>query len=210
MARIRILVVALLALAAPWGAAGAATLGDAKVGFTAERILTFDGKTFVGRMWNMPGKQRHEQDLNAWKPVFILHADTAFADVVVPQLHTVVQLPFPPELAVLTSGGLLRKPLGKETVNGIATTKYAIDETVSSGHALGTLWLSSDGIPMKLDGRFVAKNGHVTKIGWELKHVEIGPQPASLFEPPADYSKLPPEAVASLLGLKVKIKPSGH
>ena len=37
----------------------AETLGDARVGFTAERVLILDGRSFVGRMWHMPGEQRH-------------------------------------------------------------------------------------------------------------------------------------------------------
>lgn len=204
MARIRIVCLVLLSLALLSRGAGAERLGDAKVGFSADRILTIDGKKYVGRMWNMPGRQRHEQDLESWKPIFILRADTAVADVVVPELHTVVQLPFPPELAVLDSADLLHKPVGHEAVNGIATTKYAIEETVPAGQAVGAIWLSGDGIPMKLDGNFTDKKGKVTKLRWELAHVKIGPQPAALFEAPADYSKLPPEAVAPLLGLKIK------
>jgi hypothetical protein len=57
---------------------------------------------------------------------------------------------------------------------------------------------------MKLAGSFTAKNGKVSTIRWELDHVKIGPQPAALFEPPEGYSKLPPEAVAPLLGLRLK------
>jgi len=44
----------------------------------------------------------------------------------------------------------------------------------------------------------------VTAVRWELSRVRIGPQPATLFEPPAGFSKLPPEAVAPLIGLKLK------
>jgi len=39
--------------------AQAETIGDARVGFTAERVLILDGRSFVGRMWHMPGEQRH-------------------------------------------------------------------------------------------------------------------------------------------------------
>jgi hypothetical protein len=66
------------------------------------------------------------------------------------------------------------------------------------------LWLSRDGIPMKLAGSFTATNGKVSTIRWELDHVKIGPQAAALFEPPEGYSKLPPEAIAPLLGLRLK------
>jgi len=107
----------------------AETLGDARVGFSAERVLVLDGRRYVGRMWHMPGEQRHEQDLTAIKPVFILRAGSALGDVVLPQLHTVVEFALPKELSLLGNPNLLRRPAGQETVNGIATTRYTVRRT---------------------------------------------------------------------------------
>jgi hypothetical protein len=195
---------ALLSLLLAAGIADAATLGEAKIGFTADRVLVVDGRSYRGKIWTMPGKERHEQAIQAFRPIFLLRADNPIGEVVLPQLHTTVQFAMPPELRLLRSPQLTKNPAGQETVNGIATTKYRIDETVPEGHADGALWLSRDGIPMKLAGNFTAKNGKVSTIRWELDHVRIGPQPAALFEPPEGYSKLPPEAIAPLLGLRLK------
>ena len=189
------------------GTAGAATLGDALIGFTADRTLVIDGRTYLGKIWTMPGRERHEQAIQAFRPVFLLRTDSPLGEVVLPQLKTIVQFALPPELRILGTPALKKHPVGQETVNGIATTKYAIDETVPEGHATGTLWLSRDGIPMKLAGSFTAQKGKVSNLRWELSHVKIGPQPASLFEAPHGFSKLPPEAVAPLLGLKLKSTP---
>ena len=182
----------------------AATLGEARIGFTADRLLVVDGHSYQGKIWTMPGKERHEQTIQGFRPIFLLRTDKPIGEVVVPQLHTTVQFAMPPELRLLRSPEFTKHPAGEERVNGIATTKYKIDETVPEGHAEGALWLSRDGIPMKLAGSFTAQNGRVSTIRWELSHVKIGPQPAALFEAPADYSKLPPEAVAPLLGLRLK------
>ena len=184
--------------------AGAATLSDATVGFSAVRTLVIDGKSYVGRMVAMPGRERHEQQIQGFSPVFLLRGDAPLADIVLAQLHTIVQFALPAELRVFGRPELKKKPIGRDTVNGIATTKYAIDETVPEGHAAGTLWLSAEGIPMRLAGKFAAQNGKSSEVRWELKDVKIGPQPAALFEAPAGYSKLPPEAVAPLLGLRLK------
>jgi hypothetical protein len=194
------LVFAILA-AAP---ASALTLGEAKTGFSADRTLIVDGKTYQGRMWTMPGMERHEQNLNGIPAAFVLHGDTPLAELVLPELHTVVDFVLPPELHLFADPRLTRKPVGHETINGVATTKYAIDETVPEGHGEGALWLSDDGIPMKLDGTFTRTSGRVAHLHWELNHVHLGPQPGSLFEPPHGYSKLPAEAIAPLLGLKIK------
>src|SRR4029077_12688639 len=54
------------------GAVGAATLGDAQIGFTADRTLVIDGRTYLGKIWTMPGRERHEQAIQAFRPVFLL------------------------------------------------------------------------------------------------------------------------------------------
>ena len=186
------------------GAAQAATLGDEKIGFAADRTLVIDGRTYTGKIWAMPGRERHEQAIQAFHPIFLLRAGSAPGEIVLPQLKTIVQFALPPELRLLGNPELEKHPVGRETINGIATTKYAIDETVPEGHATGALWLSRDGIPMKLAGSLTKPNGKVSTVRWELSHVRIGPQPASLFRAPQGFSKLPPEAVAPLLGLKLK------
>jgi len=186
------------------GIASAGTLGDARVGFSADRTLVINGHTYIGKIWTMPGEERHEQAIRAFRPVFLLRANSPLGEVVLPQLKTIVQFVMPPELRLLGSPALRKHPVGHETVNGIATTKYAIDESVPEGHATGTLWLSRDGIPMKLTGSFAGKKGKVVTVRWELSHVRIGPQPAALFEEPHGFSKLPAEAIVPLLGLQLK------
>jgi hypothetical protein len=185
-------------------AAPAATLSDVKVGFSADRLLVVDGKPYEGRMWTMPGMERHEQNLNGIPAAFVLRSDTPLAELVLPKLHTVAEFVLPPELHVLADPRLIRHAVGHETVNGIATTKYAIDETVPEGHGEGFLWLSPDGIPMRLEGTFTRTGGKVATLRWELTHVHVGAQPAALFEAPPDYARLPPEAIVPLLGLKLK------
>lgn len=184
--------------------ASAATIGEAKVGFSADRTLVVDGKPYQGKMFAMPGMERHEQNLNGIPAVFVLHGGSPLAELVLPQLHTVVDFTLPAELHLFSDPRLKRRALGSETVNGIPTTKYAIDASVQEGHGEGTMWMSADGIPMKLDGTFTRTNGKEGKLHWELSHVMLGPQAAAQFEAPKNYSKLPAEAVVPLLGLKLK------
>lgn len=199
--------IALAMLLLPLMAAHSATLGDPQVGFTAERVLVFNGQSYVGRMWSMPGEQRHEQELPSVRPVFILRADSSIGDVLLPQLHTAVEFDLPKVLAMLGQPDLLGKPAGHETVNGVETTRYEVDKEIPDGHLAGVLWLSGDGIPMRCDGSYTSRKGKVSKVHWELRDVQIGRQDASLFEVPAGYSKLPPEAAATLFGLRLASHP---
>jgi hypothetical protein len=195
---------AVMISAAMVSGAPAATLGDAKVGFTADRLLIVNGKPYQGKMWNMPGKERHEQDLNGIPAVFVLREDTPIADVVLPKLHTTVEFLMPPELRLFDDPRLTRSPVGHEIVNGIATIRYAVAIAVPEGRGSGNLWLSDDGIPMRLDGTFTRTSGKVATLHWELTHVRLGAQPGTLFESPPGFAKLPPEAILPLLNLNLK------
>ena len=195
---------AILCLILAPGAGEAATLGEAQIGFSADRSLVIDGRAYQGKIWAMPGKERHEQAIQGFRPIFLLRSASPLGEIVLSQLKTIVQFKLPPEARILVTSDLKKRPVGQETVNGIAATKYAVDESLSEGHATGSLWLSRDGIPMRLDGSFTASNGKISTVRWELSHVRTGPQPAGLFEAPQGFSKLPPEAIAPLLGLKIK------
>jgi len=184
--------------------ASAMTLSEAKTGCSADRALVIDGKTYLGHMWTMPGLERHEQNLNGIPAAFVLKRDNPIADLVLPKLHTVVEFLLPPELHLFSDKRLTRRPVGHDTVSGIATTKYAIDETVPEGHGEGFLWLSDSGLPMRLDGTFTRTGGKVAHLHWELSHLKLGPQSAALFETPRNFTKLPAEAIVPLLGLKLK------
>jgi len=70
--------------------------------------------------------------------------------------------------------------------------------------------LSRDGIPMKLAGKFhrEERQGLDDLVG--THPCQVGRKPAALFEPPQGYAKLPPEAVAPLLGLRLKPAKQGR
>ena len=157
----------------------------------------------------MPGEQRHEQELPAIKPVFILRAGNTRGDIVLPQLHTVVEFALPEELSILSNPNLLRRPVGQEAVDGIATTKYAVEKIcreVTSPERCGS---AADGIPMRCDGKFEPRKGKTSTIHWELRNVKFGRQDAALFAVPQGYAKLSPEAAAPLLGMHLA-KPQAH
>jgi len=74
-------------------------------------------------------------------------------------------------------GGSCHK-IGNETVNGRNTVKY---EGTNAKGETGDVWLDPKlRFPVKWEG----KNG-----SWELRNIQEGSQPASLFEVPAGYTK---------------------
>ncbi len=61
---------------------------------------------------------------------------------------------------------------------------------------------------MRCDGKLESKNGKSSTIFWELRHVKLGKQDPALFEVPQGYAKLPPEAAAPLLGMRLAPAPA--
>jgi len=202
MRRACLIVLLALGLAAPARAAG---LFDAPLSYSATRNVTVDGKTYNGRMFHIPGRERHDQELLGMTDIFILDGKAESGFVVLPGLKTMIQFPFPALLAALNDAALQKTPLGEETVDGIATAKYRINATAPDGtHGAGFAWISRRGVLMKLSGTVTAPGGHKTRIEMVLSGLKEGPQSAALFTPPPGLTVLPAAALAPLLGFKLQ------
>ncbi|GGF17849.1 hypothetical protein GCM10011611_24640 [Aliidongia dinghuensis] len=180
-------------------------LGDTRAPYSADRTVVTGGKSYVGRVYAEPGRQRHEQDLNGLPLVAILRADRKVAWLELAPLHVFTDFPFPAAITDYADDRQLGPALGTETVGGEATKKYRIERQGTDGSQVyGYAWITDDGIVMKLDGAFVEPSGRETRASYELSHVKRGPQPPALFDLPAGMSRLPPEALAPLMGIKLK------
>ncbi len=74
--------------------------------------------------------------------------------------------------------------VGRETVNGVATTRWVVRSAAAEDRSEGTLWVSDEGILMRMD---MHEGRGRTRM--ELSDLRVGPQSSSLFEPPADYQR---------------------
>ncbi len=74
-------------------------------------------------------------------------------------------------------GGTCRK-VGSDSVNGRSTVKY---ETSNANGETGYLWIDPK---LRFPVKWTGKNA-----SWELRNIQEGSQPASLFEIPAGYKK---------------------
>ena len=197
-----VLALGLIALAA--SPARAAMLGDATVSYRAERTVTIDGRTYSGPVVHAPGHQRHEQDMFGMHEIFLLDIEQARGFLVLPSVKTYLEFPFPPLMAELNSPDLLRRPVGRETVAGIATTKYHVDHTAQDGsRAQGFVWVTRTGILMKLEANVTrAHGGRPMAITMALSQVTTGPVDPGLFQLPQGLMQLPADALGPLLGGK--------
>jgi hypothetical protein len=193
----------LLAAAPP--ASAQQLLGDTRVPYSADRTVVTGGKTYVGRVYATPGKQRHEQNVNGLPLVAILRADKRVAWLELAELHVYTDFAFPAAITDYASQEQLGAPIGIERVAGLEAKKYRVERQGADGSQMfGYAWITEDGIVLRLDGSFIAPNGKETKASYELSNIHRGPQPPELFELPPKISRLPPEAVAPLMGIKLK------
>jgi hypothetical protein len=191
-----------LLLAAPARAGG---LFDAPLSYSATRTVTVDGKSYTGRMFHIPGRERHDQELLGMTDIFILDGRQESGFVVLPGLKTMIQFPFPALLAALNDPALEKTPQGDESVDGVVTTKYRIDATAPDRtRGAGFAWISRRGVLMKLSGTITAPGGHRTRIEMALSGLKEGPQSAAIFTPPPGLTVLPATALAPLLGFKLQ------
>ena len=191
-------VLCLMALAWP---AAAGVLGDARVAYNARCALTVDGQTYQGMLYAKPGFQRHEQSLGGVPEVAILDISAGHGYFVVPMLKSYIDFPIDRAMRELSSPDVAGAGVGREAVNGVATTKYRVAHRADDGTRIdGFVWLTSSGVPMRGDGAVSVPNGKRTPFAWELSQLQIGPQPASLFQPPDGFYRLPASALPGFLG----------
>jgi hypothetical protein len=191
----------LLALPAP---SRAALLGDATIPYHALRTVTIDGRSYSGPVTAMPGHQRHDQDLFGMHEVFLLDTRKARGFLVLPSVKTYLAFAFPPLMAELGAPDLTRTPVARETVAGVAATKYRVDHTAADGsRANGYLWLAKGGILVKLDVAVTrAHGGKPVQVAMALSQLVIGPVDPALFVLPQGFAQLPADALGPLLGGK--------
>jgi hypothetical protein len=185
--------------------ARAADLLDAPLSFSATRTVTVNGTSYVGPMFHVPGRERHEQSLFGMQEVFLLDDREGASTLVLPALKTMIEFPFPPLLTALIDPALAKSAVGEEKVGNVVATKYRVEKVAPDGtRGEGFLWISRRGILLKLVATVTAPGGHRTAIQMALSDVKEGPQPPALFVPPQGLTQLPAAALAPLLGFKLQ------
>lgn len=178
-----------------------ATFALAQTEFSADVVDNQKGDTPQAKIYFAKDKMRVESAKKDPRGggAFILNMATQTSTVLMDQQHMYMEMP--PQMAKQrmsydffrvgdvenacsewlaqsrNKGGTCHK-VGNETVNGRSTVKY---EGTNANGETGMVWIDPKlRFPVKWQG----KNG-----GGELRNIQEGSQPSSLFEIPAGYSK---------------------
>jgi hypothetical protein len=170
--------------------------------FSADMYNTENGKDLVpqGKIYMAKDKLRMETHRGGPGGVLIVNLATQTSAVLMPQQKMYMEMPYgqgPQRQAfpffrtgdvsnacgdwqkLATNRGTTCRKVGSETVNGRSTVKY---EGMQADGSTTYVWLDPN-------LRFPVKWQNKNDAG-ELRNINVGSQPASLFEIPAGYQKM--------------------
>jgi hypothetical protein len=171
-----------------------ASLLDGPTDYAADFYVVSDKGRFQGSTVHAPGRGRWSFETQGGRQTLLLRRDTNQAAMLWPERKWYLSTSFQ-AIAALVGGfdGVMvdSRATGQDVVGGEPTTRYEVSgASGQGGHFHGRIWLSRDGILMKLVGR-VSFAGQENKVETGLSHVlRVKADPAA-FELPADYSGLP-------------------
>lgn len=156
--------------------------------YSAYSVSEFSKGSTMGRVYHKPTMERRETTSGGMNMITILRFDEKVIWMVMPDEQMYMQVAMGrPRDDDLTSYSMERTVVGPEVLNGVNTTKYKIIMTRADGSKFGGFtWVTSQGISVKLDAIGLA-DGSKERIKMELSELEVGPQPASLFEIPPGF-----------------------
>jgi hypothetical protein len=202
--RIRLVLAAPLlaaaALLAPPRAAAGPVPGPQVSYQAVELVEVQGGRSMQATVYRAGLRERREMRSNGQTVAIITRPADEELFMLMPGMNAAMKMNYERAIRDLDSGdlqGFDAEPVGRETVNGLDTTKYRIAGdngrgTTFDGHA----WVTDDGIRAKLAGTVGFSDGASTPIRITLKEVERGDQPNALFQLPQgtrvmDMSKMP-------------------
>jgi Domain of unknown function (DUF4412) len=167
---------------------------DPKVSYSGKRMVKSNQGRVEMREYQAPGKKRIEMSNQGRNIVMIIRMDKSESWMLIPEAKAYMKSSMA-DVNQNTGSGfkvLEQTVVGKEQVNGYATTKYKgtfLDPQARKGG--GYFWLTKDhGIPIKTDITLQTAEGK-EHIFTQLTELKIGPQPQSLFELPDSYRAMP-------------------
>lgn len=168
-----------------------------KVDYMGDLVMTAGEDALTGKVYHSAtGKDRREITVRGRTQTTVMRYDKKIIYLLVPEAKMYAQAELNSAqgpMAGLEGGKVTRVKDGEEVINGEKTTRYKMTFTAKDGRSSeALLWLTHDDIAMKMTG---GKDKPEDKgFAMEVKNLKRAPQSAKLFELPADYKLLPPNA----------------
>jgi len=163
-------------------------VGRLQVSFSADAKLETEDMKANTRIFYQPGMVRDEVEMSGQEMVTIRRFDQNKVWMIMGQGMYMEVDPEQGNDQAPDYKLVSRELVGREKVNGMDTTKYKSVYQSKDGKFGGFTWYTDDNIAVK--GFMISETkGTKERVKFELKNVQRGPQPDSLFEIPAGYQK---------------------
>jgi len=171
-----------------------------KIEYSADIAITGDGETVKGKVYHAPGMERRELTVEGDAEAMIVRMDKHLVWSLSPEEKLYVESSLDQALGrPLGPDGKPVEPKlkigrqGEETVNGQRATRERVTGRDYDGTPIdGTVWVTAQGIVMRVDSVVVDANGAHHQVRLELSNLAIGPQDPKLFEIPPGYKRVRP------------------
>lgn len=160
--------------------------------FSADMVSKFENETMTTKVYVSGEKTRMDMQGNP----MIIRNDKKISWILMPTEKMYMEHPVnvstAPKTSIAFDNETERTSLGMDTVDGQQAEKFQVTY-MDEGKAVSVYqWIVNQAIPIKieaLDGSF----------GMEYKNLSVAPQPADLFEIPADYTKMVMPSMGSMM-----------
>lgn len=161
------------------------------VEYSADQTMEHAEGAMQGKFYYTPGKERREMNQGGMNMVNITRHDKKVVWVLMPETKTYMEMPMGSQSSPgdLSSYKMENSEVGKETMNGMATTKSKLVMTGQDDTKFGGfMWSTKEGIMVKMDTIAIEK-GEKMRMKQELTNIKIGKQDPQLFEIPPGYQR---------------------
>ena len=174
-------------------AVSASAQNQPTVEYSADTIMEYGEGTMKGKVYIAPGKERSEMNAGAGKMVNITRKDKKVTWMLMAEDKMYMETKHSaaaPSKDDLSAYKIEQTVVGKETMNGVETTKSKIIMTGKDGSKMGGfMWMSKENIMVKMDTVSIEK-GEKNRFKTELTNIKIGKQDPALFEIPPGFAKM--------------------
>jgi hypothetical protein len=189
-----ILLVLIAALFSPPAARAAGPL-DLSVEYSADVLVGTGDQARPGKLWRTPKALRLETTESGKAQTVIVRVDRSTALLLVPEMRMAIETDLSglslTQALLGASDHLKATSMGPETIEGTRTTRWRVETSdPKAGWFRGFVWSTDRGVVMKIEGEgeHRGRRGYVHLL---FRNVKIGTQDVALFEPPADFRRLP-------------------
>lgn len=168
---------------------------DLSVEYSADVVAGMGEQARPGKLWRTPKALRLETLESGRPQTVIVRVDRNVAMLLVPEMRMAIETDLSGlSLTQALLGGsdkLKATSMGPETIEGTRTTRWQVETSdPKAGWFRGFVWSTQRGVVMKIEGEgeHRARRGYVHLL---FRNVRVATQDIGLFEPPAEFRRLP-------------------